>query len=140
MTTLDRTKQYETRDGRPVTIISDNMPGERNFLCLVTSPNGKDTTFRMSSNGKYYHAIDSESLLDMFEVTPPVTKYVIMLVEETGTQDEMTFTETCDNYDIASKRMQAYRGRGLKEVVGLFRVTYNRSPRGRLPIVESVEF
>lgn len=75
MTKLDLTKPVQTRDGRSVRILCDNMKTDQPVVGVVTNNDGREFVAQWDVSGKFYQRSPHEGPIDLINVPPKPVKY-----------------------------------------------------------------
>ena len=75
MTKLDLTKPVQTRDGRPVRILANDMKTDQPVVGVVTNNDGREFLAQWDVSGKFYQRSPHEGPIDLINVPPKPVKY-----------------------------------------------------------------
>ena len=72
---LDLTKPVQTRDGRPVRILANDMKADQPVVGVVTNNDGREFVAQWDVSGKFYQRSPHEGPTDLINVPPKPVKY-----------------------------------------------------------------
>jgi len=72
---LDLTKPVQTRDGRPVRILANDMKADQPVVGVVTNNDGREFVAQWDVSGKFYQRSTHEGPTDLINVPPKPVKY-----------------------------------------------------------------